>query len=110
MPCRSDYDDVPRTSQETERLRTSNEKLRSECDLLTKFLCTVLTDVYKCGNEAIRSAVNNNGELSKWWKAHQEFDRKRNEAARKKIPDILSAAKDLSPEDLEALIHKLKNG
>lgn len=88
MPCRSDYP--------TEDYY--NSRLRAELDEVTNMLCGVLRNY--------DTVLTLSPETRKWWKAHQEADRrreaaeaKRREADRKKA----AALKKLTAEERKIL-------
>lgn len=105
MPCRNEMSDYEGTSRTTKVA----EARSIELDRVTKFLCIVLTEVFKSGNEKLRLAISSKKELSAWWSDHQAFDRKRNEAAKQRVPELLKIFQDLSEEDQQELLQKLKD-
>ena len=70
MPCTSE----PHAYCHHERnecLEIKDTYIKSQFDLLTSFLCEILTDLEKL------NMVIENPELKAWWERHKKFDRER---------------------------------
>ncbi len=64
MPCRSDYDDIPRQST-----------LAGELDEVTALLCGLMRAVEKHDHAAfIKGYAENTKPLARWWKHHKAID------------------------------------
>lgn len=79
MPCKS-YEDDYRSGPPTESWQY--KELKANNDKLARIACKAMTELVKSGHAVF--LVLKDDEVREWWEAHQEADRKAQEAKAEK--------------------------
>ena len=79
MPCR-DWEgfEINQRLQNERKAVNKATKLQSQNNRLSKFLCSLLTELKNNHKEVYKSVIKSDKDLNQWWIKHQKLDKRYN--------------------------------